>query len=91
MNFGRTDTSVLGRWWWTVDRWTIAALFLLAGIGLLLTMAASPAVAERIGAESFHFIRRQFIFLAPALVVMLGVSLMTPKQIRRLGVIGYAG
>lgn len=91
MNFGRTDTSVLGRWWWTVDRWTIAALFLLAGIGVLLTMAASPAVADRIGADSFHFIRRQFIFLAPALMVMVGVSLLTPKQIRRLGVIGFCG
>ena len=91
MNFGRTDTSVMGRWWWTVDRWTIAALFLLAGIGLLLTMAASPAVAARIGADSFHFIRRQFIFLAPALVVMIGVSLLSPKQVRRLGVIGFGG
>ncbi|NFV81228.1 putative lipid II flippase FtsW [Magnetospirillum aberrantis] len=89
MNFGRTDTSIMGRWWWTVDRWTIAALFLLAGIGLLLTMAASPAVADRIGADSFHFIRRQFIFLAPAMVVMVGVSLLTPKQVRRLGVVGF--
>ena len=91
MNFGRTDTSIMGRWWWTVDRWTIAALFLLAGIGLLLTMAASPAVADRIGADSFHFIRRQFIFLAPAMVVMVGVSLLTPKQVRRLGVVGFGG
>lgn len=91
MNFGRTDTSIMGRWWWTVDRWTIAALFLLAGVGLLLTMAASPAVADRIGADSFHFIRRQFIFLAPAMVVMVGVSLLTPKQVRRLGVVGFGG
>lgn len=91
MNFGRTDTSILGRWWWTVDRWTIGALFLLVGIGILLTMAASPAVADRIGADSFHFIRRQFMFLAPALVVMIGVSLLNPKQVRRMGVIGYCG
>ncbi|MBC7950753.1 MAG: putative lipid II flippase FtsW [Rhodospirillaceae bacterium] len=91
MNFGRTDTSVLGRWWWTVDRWTIGALFLLVGIGILLTMAASPAVADRIGADSFHFIRRQFIFLVPALIVMVSVSLLSPKQVRRMGVIGYGG
>jgi cell division protein FtsW len=91
LSFGRTDTSVLGRWWWTVDRWTIAALFILVGVGLMLTMAASPAVAERIGADSFHFVRRQFVFLAPALAVMLGVSLCTPKQIRRLAVVGLLG
>lgn len=88
VTFGRTDTSVLGRWWWTVDRWTILALLLLIGVGALLTLAASPAVAERIGAQSFHFVRRQFIFLAPAILIMLGVSLMTPRQVRRMAVIG---
>ncbi|MGE5504496.1 MAG: putative lipid II flippase FtsW [Actinomycetota bacterium] len=91
LHFGRTDTSVLGRWWWTVDRWSIAALFALVGIGLLLTMAASPAVAERIGANSFHFVRRQFVFLAPALVAMLAVSLLSPRQVRRVAVIGFLG
>lgn len=91
MSLGRTDTSTIGRWWWTVDRWTIAAIFALIGIGVLLTMAASPAVADRIGADSFHFIRRQFVFLVPAVVVMLGVSLLSPKQVRRLGVLGYCG
>ena len=88
MNFGRTDTSILGRWWWTVDRITLAALMLLVGIGMLLTMAASPAVAERIGADSFHFVRRQFVFLAPAVLVMVGVSLLSPRQIRRLAIVG---
>ena len=91
ITFGRTDTSTLGRWWWTVDRWTIAALFLLVGVGALLTMAASPAVAERIGAQSFHFVRRQFMFLAPALVIMIAVSLLSPKKVRRLAVLGLIG
>ncbi|TAN76388.1 MAG: DUF1624 domain-containing protein, partial [Magnetospirillum sp.] len=91
ITFGRTDTSTLGRWWWTVDRWTIAALFLLVGVGALLTMAASPAVAERIGTQSFHFVRRQFMFLAPALAMMIAVSLLAPKQVRRLAVLGLIG
>ena len=29
ITFARTDTSLLGRWWWTVDRWTLAALICL--------------------------------------------------------------
>ena len=90
MNFGRTDTSILGRWWWTVDRLSLAALMLLVGIGMLLTMAASPAVAERIGVDSFHFVRRQFIFLAPAVALMIGVSLLSPRHIRRLAIFGMA-
>ncbi len=88
MSFGRTDTSTLGRWWWTVDRWSLAALLVLVGIGMLLTMAASPAVAERIGVDSFHFVRRQFAFLLPSVAVMLGVSLLSPRDVRRLAVFG---
>ncbi len=86
----RTDTSLVSRWWWTVDRWSLAALAVLLAAGALLVMAASPAVAERIGLESFHFVRRQSIFLLPAIVVMIAVSSMSPLSIRRIAVIGFA-
>ncbi len=82
----RTDKSLFGRWWWTVDRWMLAALIAIAAIGALLTLAASPAVAERIGFDSYHFVRRQFVFLPVSLVIMIVVSLMTPRGIRRLAV-----
>ncbi len=85
----RTDTSVVGRWWWTVDRWTLAALGLLIALGCLLTLAASPAVAQRIGLDQYHFVRRQFAFLVPALCFMFGASLLTPLWVRRLGLAGF--
>ena len=44
--FARTDTSVVGRWWWTVDRWTIAALACIIGVGAVLILAASPAAVS---------------------------------------------
>jgi cell division protein FtsW len=91
MPLGRTDTSVIGRWWWTVDRWTMAALALLMAIGALLIMAASPAVAERLGTDHFHFVRRQFIFLPPALLVMFALSLLSPRDVRRVACLGFAG
>ena len=47
--FARSDTSVLGRWWWTVDRWTLAAVGALIAFGIIMALAASPAVAGRIG------------------------------------------
>ena len=28
----RADNSVLGRWWWTVDRWTLGAVGMLIGL-----------------------------------------------------------
>ena len=88
--FARTDTSVLGRWWWTVDRWAMAAIALLIGVGMVLTLAASPPVADRLGYDSFHFVRRQFAYLPIAVVVMFAVSLLSPRGIRRVALIGFA-
>ncbi|MFQ5983887.1 MAG: putative peptidoglycan glycosyltransferase FtsW [Alphaproteobacteria bacterium] len=85
----RTDRSLLGRWWWTVDRWTLAALLVLFAAGAVLAMAASPAVAERIGIDSFHFVRRQFAFLPLALALFLATSLLSPVGVRRLGAVGF--
>ncbi len=81
--FARTDTSVLGRWWWTVDRWTLAALAALVGFGALLIFAASPPAAARIDLDSFHFVRLQLVYLPLAFGLMLAVSLMTPRSVKR--------
>ena len=54
--FSRTDMSLLGQWWQTVDRWTIAAIITLATLGAFLIMAASPPIAEKLSLDSFHFI-----------------------------------
>lgn len=87
----RTDTSLFGRWWWTVDRWTLAAIAILLACGGVMTLAASPAVAERIDVGSFHFVKRQVVFLSLAALTIIGVSLMSPKGIRRLAILTTLG
>ena len=82
----RTDTSLVGRWWWTVDRWTLAALAAIIAIGAVLTLAASPPVAERLGLDTFHFVRRQFLFLSLGLAIMFVTSFLTPRGVRRMAV-----
>jgi cell division protein FtsW len=84
--FSRTDTSLIARWWWTIDRWNLTALIAIAGIGAVMALAASPPVAERIGLDTFYFARRQFVFLVLALFIMFGVSLLSPRGVRRLAV-----
>lgn len=86
----RTDTSVLARWWWTVDRWTLAAIGALIFCGIILAMAASPAVASRIGAEPYHFVKRQMMVLPLAAVLLVACSLLTPRQVVRLSALGLA-
>ncbi|MCW8916057.1 MAG: putative lipid II flippase FtsW [Magnetovibrio sp.] len=88
--FTRTDTSVVSRWWWTIDRLTLLSVMVIAALGAMLVVTASPAVAERIGLESYHFINRHFAFLPLALVVMVGTSLLTPRGVRRLALIVFA-
>src|SRR3546814_649863 len=91
MAIARTDTSVLGRWWWTVDRWTLLALFTLSGIGMVLIVTASPAVAERIGISPMYFVGHQALVLGPSLMTMIVVSLLPPRQVRRLAVAVFLG
>ena len=90
LSIARTDTSLLGRWWWTVDRWTLAALVAIVAVGAVLTLAASPPVADRLGLDSFYFARRQFVFLSMALAVVAATSLMSPRGVRRLAVVCFA-
>jgi cell division protein FtsW len=85
----RTDISTVGRWWWTIDKWILAATTLLILIGIILNFAAGPPAAERIGAETFHFVRRQMVFLPLTIMVIFAISLMAPIQVRRFAVIGF--
>lgn len=88
--FARTDNSLLGRWWWTVDHWLLATVCFLLGIGFLLTMAASPAVAERLRLDSFYFVKRHALYLIPVLSIIFFVSIMDIQKIRRFSFIVYA-
>ncbi|MFQ5953908.1 MAG: FtsW/RodA/SpoVE family cell cycle protein [Kiloniellales bacterium] len=85
----RTDTSTLGRWWWTVDRWTLAVLILLIVTGMILSVTASPPVATRLDLDPFHFVRRHMLLLLPAVAVLFAVSLLSPRGVRRLALITF--
>ncbi len=83
MLVSRSDRGIFARWWFTVDRPLLSAVLLLMAIGVLISMAASPPVAERIGLNTFHFFKFQLIFLIPAVILLISVSLLEPRQARR--------
>lgn len=82
--YARSDRSAASDWFWTIDRWFVSAFLLLMTFGIVLSFAASPPVAERIGLDMFHFVERHAMFMLPALAVMFGVSFLDERQVRRL-------
>jgi cell division protein FtsW len=86
----RAERSAFGDWWWTVDRMLLAGLAILMLAGLVFLMAGGPPVAERLGLSTFHFVNRQVMFLIPALFIMIPVSFLSLRHIRRLALLVYA-
>ncbi|KAF0173448.1 MAG: cell division protein FtsW [Rhodobacteraceae bacterium] len=86
----RVSEPVLPRWWRTIDKWSLTAVLVLFGIGLLLGLAASVPLAERNGLDPYYYVQRQAFFGGLALMAIFGVSMMSPDMVRRLGVLGFA-
>jgi cell division protein FtsW len=85
----RVERTPFAAWWWTVDRLLLAALIVLMLAGIVLSLAASPPVAARLGLEPFYFVNRHVMFVIPALVLMLATSLMSVRNIRRTALIVF--
>jgi cell division protein FtsW len=80
---------VLPRWWRTIDKWSMTAVFILFAIGLLLGLAASVPLAESNNLDRFHYVFRQAAFGGLALLVILGCSMLSPALVRRVGTLGF--
>ncbi len=84
----RADTSMLGRWWWSLDRWTLAAIATLVMAGYVMLLATPPM---RVASERDLFILKQVFFLSVAAAVILAVSLLSARGVRRLALSGFCG
>jgi cell division protein FtsW len=82
MMFSRAEKTPLAEWWWSIDRELLGALILLLTCGMVLSFAASPPVAERIGLSPWFFIIRHAMFCAVALPVMIATSFLGHRQAR---------
>jgi cell division protein FtsW len=85
----REQRNPFSDWWWTVDRLQLAAIIALILGGVILSLAASPQVAVRIGLDPFHFFNHHVMFLLPSFTVLIGVSFLSPQQIRRTALIVF--
>lgn len=85
----RAERTPLTDWWWTVDRGLLAALGALMVAGLVFLMGGGPPVAERIGLPTFYFLNRQAMYLAPTVLLIVAVSFLSLRGVRRLALITW--
>lgn len=91
MKVSRADRSSFAHWWWTVDRYLLAALLTLMISGVVLSFAASPPIAERLRLDSYHFVFRHIMFAVPAVLLLIGISFLNERQVRRLAMLLLVG
>ncbi len=89
--FSRMDRSFLGAWWWTVDRTMLGAIMALLVFGIAIVATASPSVAQRIGASDFHFIIKHMIFFIPTVLLIVGISMLSPRYVWRFASLIFIG
>src|SRR5258705_1640 len=85
----RDQRTPFSDWWWTVDKLLLGAIMALMLGGVILSLAASPPVATRIGLDPFHFFGRHVLFLLPSFIVLIGGSFLSPKQILVLALLVF--
>jgi cell division protein FtsW len=91
MIFSRAERASAVDWWLTVDRTLLALILTLALAGLAGTLIASPTVALHFKLEPFYFFKRQAFGMGLALVLLIGLSMLSPASIKRLALILFAG
>jgi cell division protein FtsW len=79
----RAERGPVADWMRTVDRWLLGSFGALMVIGLVMALAASPAVAERLNLSTLHFVDRQALMLVPTVILMIATSFLSPRHVRR--------
>lgn len=90
MLVSRSDRGLVSRWWFTTDWPLMSAVFLLMALGVVVSLAASPPVAERIGVEPMHFVKSQLFFISLAVGGLVTLSFLPEKWARRVAMLAFA-
>ncbi len=91
--FSRNDQSPIAQWFWTVDRGLLGAALALMGLGVMLSFASSPAaiLADESITDPFHYSWRMIVWASGGVGLMLTMSLLSPRGVRRIALLGLLG
>lgn len=88
----RSATGRFLEWQRGLDWSILTSAMILLCVGLLMSLAAGPPAAERLGyANEFHFVQRHSMFVGVAVIVMVGVSILDRVWARRLAALVFLG
>jgi cell division protein FtsW len=90
MIISRSDAGPIARWWFTVDKTLIWMILILMIAGVFVSLAASPAIADRLDLDAAHFTKGQMLYIAVATPLFLLVSVFPLHWLRRFAVGGFA-
>jgi len=91
--FSRNDQSPIAKWFWTVDRGLLAAALTLIALGVALSFASSPAaiLADESISDPFHYSWRMIVWASGGTAIMLVISLLSPRGVRRIALLALLG
>jgi len=89
ISLDRQNKNIISTWWWTIDKLSLFAILAVIAFGAVMVATASPAIADRIGFDSFYFVRRQLVYLSFSVVILVGISFLSPLYIRRMATLGF--
>lgn len=91
--FSRNDPSPIAQWFWTVDRALLGAALALMSLGVMLSFASSPAaiLADESITDPFHYSWRMIVWASGGVGLMLTMSLLSPRGVRRIALLGLLG
>lgn len=92
-HLSRNDRTVVGRWFWTIDKVLLTLILLLIGLGIIAVAAASPAAAHRysggnVRVDDLFYLKRQVLWVLAGVPLMLATSMLPVAWAKRVAIGG---
>lgn len=76
----------LMQWWKSIDKISFFSFIIIALLGLVILSSASAGMAPRLKVNSMYFVQKQALFMIPAILIICGTSILSPKYLKRIAV-----
>ena len=77
------------RWLTSIDKVSLVLIFAIILIGILISIASTPAIALKLGLPPFAFFKQHIAIVIISIVAILVASSLQIKHIKKLFLLGY--